>query len=105
MPNMLRSAPAAAVFAAAAFTLAPSPASAGVMGLTDQQSAAPASKIDDAAYCYRRRHLGCSTCGACCYGCSTCGGYYGSVYPSYYGYFGYGAPAVGAVTWPCWGRW
>lgn len=106
MRSLLKSTVAAAVLSATAFTLAPSAASAGVMGLTDQQSVAPAPKTEKAWYCRRHyRHWGyCGTCGA---------RYYGYAYPSTYGYgypgyYGYANPvgaAAAAVTWPFWGWW
>ena len=108
MRNILRSTLTAAVLSAAALSLAPSAATAGVMGLTDQQSVAPASQTEKAWYCHRHyRHWGCSTCGYRTYGCSTCGArYYGYAYPGYYGYGGgvLGAAAT-AATWPFWGWW
>ena len=100
MRNILKSTLAAAILSAAAFTLAPSAASAGVMGLTDQQSVAPASQTEKAWYCHRHyRHWGCSTCGVRHWACSTCGtGYYGYSYPSYSsGWYG--------ASWPFWGWW
>jgi len=99
MRNILKSTLAAAILSAAAFTLAPSAANAGVMGLTDQQSVAPASQTEKAWYCHRHyRHWGCSTCGVRHWACSTCGtGYYGYSYPSYTGYYG--------SSWPFWGWW
>ena len=99
MRNILKSTLAAAILSAAAFSLAPSAASAGVMGLTDQQSVAPASQTEKAWYCHRHyRHWGCSTCGVRHWACSTCGTrYYGYSYPSYTGWYG--------ASWPFWGWW
>ncbi|HXY57309.1 MAG TPA: hypothetical protein VEH76_01885 [Methylocystis sp.] len=78
------------------------------MGLTDQQSLAPASVTESVhwrPYCHRHyRHWG--YCGTCGYRT------YGYAYPGYYGYgagyYGYANPvgaAVGAATWPFWGWW
>jgi len=93
MRNMLTSSLAGAVLATGAFTLAPSAVSAGVIGMTDQQSVAPASKTEKAWHCYRRvwRHYGyCGTCGS---------RYYGYAYPSYYGYANPGYYGYGGAGW------
>jgi len=109
MRNILKSTLAAAVLSTAAFTLAPTAVSAGVMGLTGQESVAPASQTEKVWYCHRHfRHWGCSTCGVH-YGCSTCGArVYGYAYPGYYGWGGGSAvlgAAATAATWPFWGWW
>ena len=104
MRNMLKSTLAAAVLTAAAFSLTPSAASAGVVGLSDQQAVTPASATENVhwrPYCHRHyRHWGY---------CGTCGVYrvYGYA-PAYYGYYGYANPvttAVGLAAWPFWGWW
>ena len=99
MRNMLKSTLAGAILTATAFTLAPSAASAGVIGLTDQQSIAPASKTEKAWYCRRHyRHWGyCGTCRTY--------RYYGYAYPGYYGYASPVGAAVGLATWPFLGWW
>jgi hypothetical protein len=102
MSNMIKSTLAAAVLTAAAFTLAPSAASAGVVGVSDQRGVAPASATETVhwrPYCHHHyRHWG--YCGTCGYRV------YGYAYPAY-GYYGAAAPvaAAAALTWPFWGWW
>jgi hypothetical protein len=108
MRNVLNAGVAAALLAATVVSFEPSAASAGVVGLSDQNVVTPASATEQVywrSYCHRRwvgrRHYGgyygysgvrtwgyaggCRTCGGC--------GTYGSAYP---GYYGYGYPGYGA---------
>ena len=95
MRNMLKASVAGALLAAAAFSMSPSTASAGVVGLSDQKTVALPSATQEVYYCHRHwRHYGYYGYSGCrSYGtCSTCGtyGYYGSAWPGYgYGYPGY----------------
>jgi len=94
MRNMLKSTLAGAVLTVAALTLAPSAASAGVVGLSDQEGVAPASVTETVhwrPYCHRHyRHYGyCGTCRP---------RFYAYAYPvcryATPGYYGYAAPAA-----------
>ena len=59
MRNMIKSTVAAAIFSSAAVFLAPGAASAGVIGLSDQQATTPAPAIEKACYFHRHyRHWG-----------------------------------------------
>jgi len=109
MRNMLKSTLAAAVLTAAAVSFAPSAASAGVVGLPDQQAVTPASLTENVhwrPYCHRHyRHWGyCGRCGYRVYGYAA-PAYYGYAYPGYYGYANPVGAAVTAATWPFWGWW
>ena len=103
MRNMIKSSVAAAVLTATACALAPSVASAGVVGLLDQQAAAPASATETVhwrPYCHRHyRRWGYVRT----YVAPTV---YGYAYPA--GYYGYANPvgaAVSLAAWPFWGWW
>jgi len=90
MRTMLKSTLAGAVLTAAAFALAPSAASAGVVGLSDQGAVTPPSVTESVhwrPYCHHHyRHWGyCGTCG-------TTYRVYGLA-PVYNGYYGYGGGA------------
>ena len=98
MRDILKSSVAAAVLTAAAFSLSPTAANAGVVGLSNEKAVALTSATEQVhwrPYCHRHwRHYGyygySGGCGARYYGsscgtCSTCG-VYGASSPAYYGY-------------------